>query len=184
MLSHFNSQCFTQLCRSKWLNFLSECTEKKNWVILTLKLSHWRNYNSSVQSDYITGEYLSQFDSQCWVNLTLNVESIWLSMLSQFDYQCWVILTLNVWLSKLSKYDSMLSQFDSQCWANMTQCWANLTLNVEPIWLFRLSMLSQFDSNILQLPTLPGCIIVPPVTQLCMSKWVNFFLSVYYSLQT
>ena len=29
-------------------------------------------------------------------------------------------------------------------------------------------MLSQFDSNILQLPTLPGRILVPPVTQLFM----------------
>ena len=49
---------------------------------------------------------LSQFDSQCWVNLTLNVESIWLSMLSQFDSQCWVNLTHNVesiWLSMLSQ---------------------------------------------------------------------------------
>ena len=76
---------------------------------------------------------LSQFDSQCRINLTLNFESIWLSMLSQFDSQCWVNLILNVepiWLS-------MLSQFDSQCWAN-------LTLNVEPI---RLSMLNQFDSQ-------------------------------------
>ena len=67
---------------------------------------------------------LSQFDSQWWVNLTLNVELICFSMLSQFDSQCWVNLTLNVesiWLS-------MLSQFDSQCWVN-------LTLNVESIWL-------------------------------------------------
>ena len=63
-------------------------------------------------------------DSQCWVNLTLNVESIWLSMLSQFDFQCWVNLTLNVepiWLS-------MFSQL-------VSQCWVNLTLNVESIWL-------------------------------------------------
>ena len=76
---------------------------------------------------------LSQFDSQCWVNLTLNFESIWLSMLSQFDSQFWANLALNVesiWLS-------MLSQFDSQCWVN-------LTLNVESIWL---SMLSQYDSQ-------------------------------------
>ena len=98
-------------------------------------------------SKWITGEYLSQFDSQCGVNLILNVESIWFSMLSQFDSQCWANLALNVeaiWLS-------MLSQFGSQCWGNLTlnvepiwlsmlsqfgsQCWVNLTLNVEAIWL-------------------------------------------------
>ena len=112
----------------------------KSWVtggiiIRAGKVSNWRIFES------IGLSMLSQFDSQCWVNLdsqcwinlTLNVESIGLSMLSQFDSQCWVNLTLNIesiWLS-------MLSQLDSHCRAN-------LTLNVEPI---RLSMLSQFDSQ-------------------------------------
>ena len=103
----------------------------KSWVtggfiIRPGKMSNWRIFQSIVLS------MLSQFESQCWVNLTLNVESTWLSMLSQLDSQCWVNLTLNVesiWLS-------MLSQLDSQCWAS-------LTLNVKSI---RLSMLSQFDS--------------------------------------
>ena len=31
-------QPVTQLLRSKWLNFFSRCTERKNWVILTLKV--------------------------------------------------------------------------------------------------------------------------------------------------
>ena len=53
----------------------------------------------------------------------------------------------------------MLSQLDS---------------NFESI---KLLMLSQFDSNILQLPTLPGRILIPQVSQLFMSKWLNFFLS-------
>ena len=44
-------------------------------------------------------------------------------------------------------------------------------------------MLSQFDSNILQLPTLPGRILVRQVTQLFMSNDF-FFLAVYHSLQT
>ena len=48
----------------------------------------------------------------------------------------------------------MLSQFDSQGWVNLSP-------KVESIWLL---MLSQFDSNILQLPTLPGRILVPQVT--------------------
>ena len=47
-----------------------------------------------------------------------------------------------------------LSQLDSQSRFN-------LTLNVEPIWLL---MLSQFDSNILQLPTMQGRILIPQVT--------------------
>ena len=105
----------------KMTNFVSHCTERKktshfesltggSWVtggvIIRLgKVSNWRIFES------IGPSMLSQFDSQCWVNLTLNVEWIWLSMLSQFDSQCWVNLTLNVeptWLS-------MLSQLDSQC---------------------------------------------------------------------
>ena len=141
-------------------------------------MSNWRIFVS------IWLSMLSQFDFQCWVNLTLNVESIWLSMLSQFDYQYWVNLNLNVepiWLS-------MFSQFDSQCWVNLTlnvesiwlsmlsqfdsQCWVNLTLNVESIWL---SMLSQFDSNILQLPTLPGRILVPQVTNFLCQNDLFFF---------
>ena len=90
---------------------------------------------------------MSHFDSQCWVNLTLNVDSIWLSMLSQFDYQCWVNMTLNdesIWLS-------MLSQFDSQSWVYLTlkveSIWlSKLTLNVESIWL-KYSSVTQFAGS-------------------------------------
>ena len=133
------------------------------WVNLTLKSQCWVNLTFNVESIWLS--MLSQFDFQYWANLTFNVEPIWLSMLNQFDSQCWANLTLNVdsiWLS-------MLIQFDSQCWSN-------LTLNVDPIWR---SMLSQFDSKILQLPTLPGRILVPPVTQLFRSKWLNFFSQWY-----
>ena len=128
----------TQLFRSKWLHFSLSASMKKlshfdlkSWVtggiiIRPGKVSHWRIFQLIVLS------MLSKFDSQCWVNLTLNVESIWLTMLSHFDSHCWVILTLNI----ESTWLSMLSQFDSQCWVN-------LNLNVESVWL---SMLSQFDS--------------------------------------
>ena len=113
--------------------FLSAPREKiesfdlKSWVtggfiIRPGKVSNWRIFES------IWLSMLSQFDSQCWVNLTLNVELIWLSMLSQFDFQCCVNLTLDV----ESTWLSLLSQFNSQCWVS-------LTLNVESI---RLSMLS------------------------------------------
>ena len=162
---------FDPTFKAKMTQFFSQCTDRKkmshfdlkSWdtggiIIRPGKVSNWRKFES------IWLSMLSQLDSQCWVNLTLNVESIWLSMLSQLDSQCWVNLTLNVesiWLS-------MLSQFDSQCWVNST-------LNVESIWLL---MLSQFDSNILQLPTLRGRILVPQVTQLFMRKKMTFFLCV------
>ena len=56
---------------------------------------------------------MSQLDSQCWANLTLNVAPIRLPLLSQFDSQCWVNLTLNVesiWLLMLSQFDSNILQ--------------------------------------------------------------------------
>ena len=154
-IDHLNLVYASTIHREKKLSHF----DPKSWVtggteIRSGKMGNWRIFES------IRLSMLSQFDSQCWVNLTLNVESIWLSMLSQFDSQCWVNLTLNVesvWLS-------MLSQFDSQCWTNLTlnvesiwlsmlsqfECWANLTVNFESIWLsmlnqILLSMLSQFD---------------------------------------
>ena len=41
-------------------------------------------------------------------------------------------------------------------------------------------MLSQFDSNILQLPTLPGRIFIPQVAQILCQNDLIFFLSVYH----
>ena len=190
------TQFFLSMHREKKLSHF----DLKGWVrcgiiIRPGKVSNWIIFES------IGLSMLSQFDSQCWVNLTLNVESIWLSMLSQFDSQCWINLTLNVesiWLS-------MLNQFDSQCWINLTlnvestwlsmfsqfdsQCWVNLTLNVESIWL---AMLSQLDSqcwvNLTQIfSSYPLCRV-----EFLFRKWLNFlcqndlifFLSVYHSLQT
>ena len=93
---------FDPTFKVKISQFFSQCTDRKNesflpksWdtggIIIRLgKASNWRKFES------IWLSMLSQLDSQCWVNLTLNVESIWLSMLSQFDSQCWVNSTLNV----------------------------------------------------------------------------------------
>ena len=122
--------------------------------------SKWLN----VESIWLS--MLSQLDSHCWVNLTLNVEPIWLSMLSQLDSHCWVSLTLNVELIRLSVESIRL---------NVESIGLNVEsigLNDESIWLL---MLSQFDSNIFQLPTLPGRILVPQVTQLFMLKLLIFF---------
>ena len=122
LLSHFNPESWVAGGTKIWLNFLGQndsifCElshyDIKSWVtgriiILPGKVSNWRIFESIELSK------LSQFDSQCWFNLTLNVEPIWLSMLSQLDSQCWVNLNLNVesiWLS-------MLSQLDSQRWVN------------------------------------------------------------------
>ena len=121
---------------------------------------HYR-VNLTLNIESIGLSISSQFDSQYRVNLILNIESIWLSISSQFDSQYRVNLTLNI----ESIWFSISSQFDSQYRVN-------LTLNVESIWL---SISSQFDSNILQLLRIPGWILVPPVTQLFRSKWLHFF---------
>ena len=173
----------TQLFSPKWFNFFSQFPERKNWVIFTKKVE------SLAEQKLYPNFYvkLTQFFAKCtkrkiesfwpkswvaggtkiWSNFLGQNGSIWLSMLSQFDFQYWVNLTLNaelIWLS-------MLIQYDSLCWANVTL----LTLNVELIWLL---MLSQFDSKNFQLLTFPGQIVVLPVTQLFVSKWLNFFLCV------
>ena len=86
--------------------------KEKSLVTFGIKIrpgipSNWRIFKSNWLS------MSSQFDSQCRVNLTLNVESIWLSMSSQFDSQCRVNLTLNVesvWLSMSSQFDTNILQ--------------------------------------------------------------------------
>ena len=103
-------------------------------------------------------------------NDTIFLSVHWEKKLSHFDLKSWVTGRIIIRPGKVSNWKifesiwlSMLSQFDSQCWV--------LTLIAETIWL----MLKQFDWNILQLPTLPGRILVPQVTQLFMSKLLNFF---------
>ena len=101
-LSHFDLKSWVTGGTKIWPNFLSQtdyffsqCSEKKklshfdlkSWVtggiiIRPGKVSNWRIFES------IGFSMLSQFDSQCWVNLTLNVESTY--------SQCWANLTLNV----------------------------------------------------------------------------------------
>ena len=116
-LSHFDPKTWVTCGTKFWHNFFGQndsifCElshfDLKSWVtgkiiIRPGKVNNWRIFESIELSK------LSQFDSQCWFNLTLNVEPFWLSMLSQFDSQCWVNLTLNVesiWLSTLSQFDS------------------------------------------------------------------------------
>ena len=131
---------------SLWTLSATNIIERKYWVILTEKdESNWLDLSKS-----------SQFDSQHRVNLTLNIESILLSISSQFYSQYRVNLTLNnesIWLS-------ISCQFDSQYRVN-------LTLNIESIWLKY--------SPIIYILGFPGRILVPSVTQLFRSKWLQFF---------
>ena len=66
----------TQLLRSKWLNFFSRCTERKNWVILTKKVGS----NFSSASDSTFKVEMTQF--------FLIVH--WEKKLSHFDLKNWV----------------------------------------------------------------------------------------------
>ena len=78
------------------LVFIFQLMECVRSVHREKKFSHFDLKSESVmelefdRAKWVTGEYLSQFDSQSWANLTLNVEPIRLSMLRQFDSQCWV----------------------------------------------------------------------------------------------
>ena len=64
-----------------------------------------------------------------------------------------------------SNWLNIVSQVDLTLRVKLTQHWESSWLNIE----------SQIEFNILQLLTLRGQIIVPPVTQRLMSKWLNFF---------
>ena len=73
------------------------------------------------------------------------------------------------------------SQVDSTLRVKLTQHWESNWLNIEsPIdSTLRVQLTQHWESNwlknILQLLTLPGWIIIPPVTQLLRSKWLKFF---------
>ena len=121
-LSHFNTKSWVAGGTKIWPKKLTLGELKfdlKTWVtggiiIRPGKVSNWRIFESIELSK------LSQFDSQCWFNLTLNVEPIWLnvepirlSMLSQFDSQCWVNLT-----QIFSSYPLCRFEFKFRNWLN------------------------------------------------------------------
>ena len=74
------------------------------------------------------GEYLSQIDSQYQVNLTLNIESIWLSISSQFDSN---ILQLLGILGRILV--SPVTQLFRSKWLHFFQrwkpCWDSVIIN-------------------------------------------------------
>ena len=61
------------------------------------------------------------------------------------------------------------SHFDLKSWVTGG---TKIRPEIVLIWL---SILSHFDSNIIQLIGIPGRILVPTVTQLFWSKWLHFF---------
>ena len=89
-------------------------------------------------------------------------ESNWLNIESLIDSTLRVKLTQH-WEPDWLNIDS---QVDSTLRVKLTQHWESNWLNIG----------SQIDSNNFQLLTLPGRIIIPPVTQLLKSKWLNFYL--------
>ena len=109
-----------------------------------------------------------------------------LHIFSKFEHwkEKWSHIDLKIWVTGGSKFDPIfrvigeyLSQFDSILWVNsnwLSIC-SQFDSNIFQLLTNWLSLSSQFDSNIQQLLGIPGRIIVPPVTQIFRSKWLNFF---------
>ena len=88
MLSLWHTLCILQdhACWKKKLSYFN----LRNWVVGEPKIGsgiHWRIFESNNHEI---------FDSQYRVNLTLNIESIWLSISRQFDSQYRGNLTVNI----------------------------------------------------------------------------------------
>ena len=102
-----------KLFSSKWLNFFSQCNERKNWLILTLKVESLAEL---------------KFDKTFYVKMTQFLLSVHREKkLSHFDPKSWVIGRNKIRPSKVSNWRifesirlSMFSQFGSQCWVNLT----------------------------------------------------------------
>ena len=140
--------------------FFAQCTERNNWVILTLKVealaelkfnpsfyrSKWLNFSLSAPIEKIESFWpkkLSLAKLKFDPTFLVKNDSIFCE-LSHFHLKSWVtggIINRPAKVSNWRIFESIelskLSQFHSQCWFN-------LTLNVEPIWL---SMLSQLDTQ-------------------------------------
>ena len=119
----------------------------------------------SASYDTLRKKKLSHFDIKSWVTcgtkirpgkLTQHWEPNWLNIESQTDSTMRVKLTQH-WESKWLNIES---QIDLTLRVKLTQHWESNWLNIE----------STIDWNILQLLTLPGRIIIGPVTQLLRSN--------------
>ena len=145
--------------------------EPKSWLIDWLR-RRVVQFRIVMSASYDTQKKLSHFDLKSWVTCRTKIqsgkvgnwrifESNWLNIKSQIDS------TLRVKLTQHWEYNwlNIESQVGSTLRVKLTQHWELNWFNIE----------SPIDSNILQLLTLPNWIIIPPVTQLLRSKWLNFF---------
>ena len=144
----------TQHWESNWLNI-----ESQIGLTLRVKLAqHWEPNWLNIES---------QIGSTLRVKLTQHWESNWLNTVSQIDSTLWVKLTQH-WDSNWLKY-SPVTHFARLNYNSAT----DLTFKVKMTEFF-LSVhwekkIESFWSKKL------GQILVPPVTQLFRSKWLNFF---------
>ena len=138
----------TRYWESNWLDIESQIDS-----ILRVKLTrYWKSNWLDIES---------QIDSILRVKLTRYWESNWFDIESQIDSILRVKLT-RYWESNWLDIES---QIDSILRVKLTRYWESNWLDID----------SQIVSNIFQLLGIPDRILVPPVTQLFRSKWLNFF---------
>ena len=136
-----------------------------NWYIYILKLKSWlidwliEASRRPVQNSHVCKLWkLSHFDRKSWVNSGTKIR--------QGKVGNW-----NIWVKLTQTLRVKLTQHWESNWLNIeSQIDSTLRVKLTQHWDWR-----QIDSNILQLPTLLGRILVPPLTQLFRSKWLNFF---------
>ena len=106
ILNVFVSTQVTQLFRLKWLNFFSQCTERKNWVLLTLKVESLAEPKFDPNFYFKMTHFLAQSTERKkkWVILTLKVESVAVLI---FDPKSWVTGGTKIWPNFLGQNDSI-----------------------------------------------------------------------------
>ena len=137
---------------------------------------------------YTERKKLSHFDIKSWVTWRTKIQPCKLGSCRIFESN-WLKLRVKLTQHWESNWLNIESLIDSTLRIKLTQHWESNWLNIESLigstWRVKLAqhwesswlnIESKIDSNILQLLTLPGRIIIPPVTQLLRSKWINFSL--------
>ena len=108
----------TQLLGSKWLNFISWCTELKNWVILTLKVgSNFKSTSDSIFLVKMTQFFLS-------MHCERKIESFWPKKVgSNFGSASDSTFKVKMTQFFLSMHwEKKMSHIDLKSW--VTCCWA------------------------------------------------------------
>ena len=155
----------TQHWESNWFNIDESQIDSTLRVKLT---QHW-------ESNWLNIE--SQIDSILRVKLTQHWESNWLNIESQIHLTLGVKMTQH-WESNWLNIDE--SQIDSTLRVKLTQPWESNWLNIESQIdsTLRVKLTQHWESNWLKYSPVThfaGSNLSSPVTQLFMSKWLNFF---------